>query len=614
MEHRFRVEMLGRLGLRDESGSLPGLSSQRTVALLAYLAYHAARPVPRDVLAEALWPEAMLDQARGSLNTTLWALRRELRAIGLPVGELLRSEHGCLRLEGGFLTTDVAEFESTLSQARSTASVVRLACLQRAVALYTGDLLPGFTEEWIYPERTRLRGLYLQALADLADLHAQANEYEPALDAAGRALAAEPLDVAACARLMQLYVRAGQPGMALRLYDEFGRRFRERMDMEPGEGLDAQAAQARAAQAGSTPFEAAKRSPSAEAVAAQPASPATESRAFTGGALPPDSPYYVRRDVDVMAEAALSARESVVLLKGPRQTGKSSLLARGLQVARDAGTRVAFLDLQTLTGAELETPERFFLVVAQALADQLAPDALPEQVWEADRGAGRNLRHYLRTVILPRDERPLVWALDEVDRLFTCPFGNEVFGLLRSWHNERALDPSGPWRKLSLVLAYATEAHLFITDLNQSPFNIGVRLELGDFTPEQTRELAARFPSRLSAAGLEERFSGLLSGHPFLVHRALHAMGTEGRTFAWIEETALQSEGLFFSHLSRLGVSLRRDAELCAAVSAVLAGRKLPEMEAFLRLRSAGVLVGEGPGSARVRCGLYRRFLTQLLA
>ena len=58
---------------------------------------------------------------------------------------------------------------------------------------------------------------------------------------------------------------------------------------------------------------------------------------------------------------------------------------------------------------------------------------------------------------------PLVWAMDEVDRLFPCPFRSEVFGLFRSWHNARAPEPTQPWRRLTLVIAYATEAHLFIT-------------------------------------------------------------------------------------------------------------------------------------------------------
>ena len=67
-----------------------------------------------------------------------------------------------------------------------------------------------------------------------------------------------------------------------------------------------------------------------------------------------------------------------------------------------------------------------------------------------------------------------------------------MFGLFRSWHNERSLNPDGPWGRLTLAIVYATEAHLFITDLNQSPFNVGTRLTLEDFTFEQVAELNGR--------------------------------------------------------------------------------------------------------------------------
>src|SRR5204863_6992379 len=106
---------------------------------------------------------------------------------------------------------------------------------------------------------------------------------------------------------------------------------------------------------------------------------------------------------------------------------------------------------------------------------------------------GLNFRLYMRREVLGRLETHLVWGLDEVDRLFSCPFASEVFGLFRSWHNERALDPAGPWSRLTLAMSYATEAHLFITDLNQSPFNVGTALALRDFTAEQVGELNQRY-------------------------------------------------------------------------------------------------------------------------
>src|SRR5262249_9128197 len=135
--------------------------------------------------------------------------------------------------------------------------------------------------------------------------------------------------------------------------------------------------------------------------------------------------------------------------------------------------------------------------LAESFADQLELDESPSEVWKSNRSPTINFEQYLRRAVLPKAATPVVWGLDEMDRLFACRFGSEVFGLFRSWHNRRALDPTGPWRQLTLAIAYATEAHLFITDLNQSPFNVGTRLHLEDFTFEQVEELNRRYDSPL---------------------------------------------------------------------------------------------------------------------
>ena len=63
-----------------------------------------------------------------------------------------------------------------------------------------------------------------------------------------------------------------------------------------------------------------------------------------GGAVPLDSRFYIVREADAVFKTAITRRDSIVLVKGARQMGKTSLLARGLQQAREAGARVAFTD------------------------------------------------------------------------------------------------------------------------------------------------------------------------------------------------------------------------------------------------------------------------------
>ena len=304
------------------------------------------------------------------------------------------------------------------------------------------------------------------------------------------------------------------------------------------------------------------------------------------------------RSVDATFHAALERQEAIVLLKGARQVGKTSLLARGLAAARQRGTQVAILDFQSLGSEVLASAETLYRAMAESLYEQLEITESPESHWSPTRAGAANLERYLRRVVFAQTERPLVWGMDEADRLFPLPFGSEVFGLLRSWHNRRTLDPDGPWSRLTIALAYATEAHLFITDPNQSPFNVGVRLQLTDFTQNEVRQLSERY-----GVHQWEPLYDLLSGQPFLTRRGLEVLASGAM---------LDTTHAFDDHLERLLFSLTQEPTLLAALLLVLQGQ-VASVEAFFRLRAAGILVGECAGEVRLRCTLYENYLRKHL-
>jgi AAA-like domain len=319
------------------------------------------------------------------------------------------------------------------------------------------------------------------------------------------------------------------------------------------------------------------------------------------------------RPTDAEFRAAIARKDSIVLVKGARQMGKTSLLARGLHQARSAGSRVLLTDFQLLSAAHLESADALLLGLAEWIAAQLDLDVSPEEVWNPRRGPSINFQQYFRRQVLDTLGAPLVWGLDEVDRLFTCDFGSEIFGMFRSWHNARSLDSTGPWAGLTLAIAYATEAHLFITDVNQSPFNVGTRLTLEDFSRAQVADLNERYSSPLRDASEVERYYTLVGGHPYLVRRGLHEMVTHGIRLGDLTEQADGAEGIFGDHLRRMLVLLVKDPTLCDAVRDVLRGEPCPSPESFYRLRGAGVLVGDSAKNARPRCQLYATYLERHL-
>ncbi|HEX8999731.1 MAG TPA: AAA-like domain-containing protein, partial [Blastocatellia bacterium] len=277
------------------------------------------------------------------------------------------------------------------------------------------------------------------------------------------------------------------------------------------------------------------------------------------------------------------------------------------------GARVVLIDFQSLGQEYFTSSEKLILSLAETLADQLDLDVYPSQMWNSFMSPGINFERFLRREVLAKVQAPIVWGLDEVDRLFNCDFGSDIFGLFRSWHNKRALDPDGPWKRLTQVIAYATEAHLFITDLNQSPFNVGTRLALEDFNYDQVAQLNERYGSPLQDRAEVARYFRLVGGHPFLVRRGLHEMVTRGWVLGRLEAEADHDEGPFGDHLRRLLISLSQDPSLREVVQNVLQGKPSANTDSFYRLRSAGLMSGDSVRDLRPRCQLYANYLEKHL-
>jgi hypothetical protein len=332
-----------------------------------------------------------------------------------------------------------------------------------------------------------------------------------------------------------------------------------------------------------------------------------------GGAMSAASPFYIERPTDLRFLEAIRQQDSIVLIKGARQMGKTSLLARGVSEVQRAGARVVLTDFQVFNETQLASPETLYKSLMQLIAFQLKLRINVDEHWSQWLGPNMNFEQFMQTEVLESVDQPVVWALDEVDRLFTREYSSEVFGLFRSWHNRRQLDPHGPWSKLTMVIAYATEAHLFITDLHQSPFNVGTRLELSDFTIEQVGELNKRYGEPLKSREELERFYALVGGQPYLVRRGLDDMVRGGVSLEALIATAEKDEGPFGDHLRRILVSILNAKGLEAAVRSVLEKGVCPDEESFYRLRTAGLVTGSSAASLKLRCNLYQAYLARHL-
>jgi len=255
---------------------------------------------------------------------------------------------------------------------------------------------------------------------------------------------------------------------------------------------------------------------------------------------------------------------------------------------------------------------RFFLRhLADLIAYKLKTKRPPDHYWQTPLGPKDKLTEFLSSEILVHAAAPLILLLDEVDRLFDFAHcRDDFFGLLRSWHNNRAFDPL--WDKLSLVLAYSTEAFMFIADLNQSPFNIGEAFEVNDLDHAEVEELNRRHGSPLKAEELDDMME-LLHGHPFLTRKAFYDVVTEKLSFPILLNRATDDDGPFGDHLRRYLWHFNAQPEVSLAMKAVIQNQACPTDQLFYQLRSAGLVLGNNRNNVKPRCGLYARYFARHL-
>ena len=169
--------------------------------------------------------------------------------------------------------------------------------------------------------------------------------------------------------------------------------------------------------------------------------------------------------------------------------GKSSLMIRTVHRLRREGSYAAVLDL-TAIGSNL-TAEQWYLGLLDRLGEQLHLEDELDEYWDAHREAGPLHRWMgaLREVVLSRLPAPLVIFIDEIDVVRSLPFSSdEFFAAIRECYNRRADDES--FQALTFCLLGVAAPSDLIRDARLTPFNVGRRIELADFTPAEAAPLA----------------------------------------------------------------------------------------------------------------------------
>jgi len=326
-----------------------------------------------------------------------------------------------------------------------------------------------------------------------------------------------------------------------------------------------------------------------------------------------DLPYptYIRHTSieESCFDTLLNFPGSLIRIKSPKLTGKTSLINFLIGKLATAGVNTVNLSLRMADRQhhfkDIDTFLRWFCFnVEQALEIESQLNRYWNSEW---LGSKVSCTTYFEKYLLNQDDAPLVLCVDDVDLLFAYPeLYEDFFGLLRSWYEKARSRPQ--WKKLRLVLSHSTEAYIRL-NINQSPFNVGVPVELSELTVEQVTQLAQRFGLNFASAQIAT-LTALLGGHPYLLEKAFDYL-TSNREAALTDfiQAAPTQSGIYRNHLQELWSQLKAVPALQAAFVSVLTTEQPIAIEPHLayQLQSMGVIKIMG-NLSQPSCDLYCQY------
>lgn len=199
----------------------------RVRALLRLLASRGGRPLHRDAIQAALWPDADSESGARNVQVAVSSLRQALEPGVARAGfTLLVRDGDAYRLVfGSQARCDLATFEHQVADGRraGVADPDRaLECYERALGLYAGELLPeDGAADWAVESRERCRGQAVEAAQSLAQLRLARADAEGAAAACALGLRADRYHDPLWRLLIEARERAGDRGAARRARSDY---------------------------------------------------------------------------------------------------------------------------------------------------------------------------------------------------------------------------------------------------------------------------------------------------------------------------------------------------------------------------------------------------------
>lgn len=303
-----------------------------------------------------------------------------------------------------------------------------------------------------------------------------------------------------------------------------------------------------------------------------------------GGTVQAGSGIYIPRKADdILLQLCRDGIFAYVLTA--RQMGKSSLMVRTAEQLAKSDIVSVIIDLSQF-GVHLSAEQWYFGLLTNISEEfDLEVDAI--KWWQENNqlGVTQRMVRFFERVLLVEIEKHIVIFIDEIDSTLSLAFTDDFYAAIRSIYNARST--STVFQRLSFVLLGVATPGDLINDPARTPFNIGQRVTLTDFTFEEAKPLASGLnasPEKsVEILGWILKWTG---GHPYLTQRLCNTIVTQQEKL-WTEtDIDLLVANTFLGEMSGQDVNLQfvRDMLIKRAPSTVgIAGL----LETYAEVRQA---------------------------
>ena len=188
----FSLEFNGKEVVLDRN------AVSKTMQLLQLILLHSQDGgISKAALIEALYGRAEVENKNGSLNNTIFRLRKQLQKAGLPESNYIQINAGmCSWDENVPVSVDVCQFRKLIQNGKKEKrEETRIKIWKKAWELYKGELLPDMIgENWAAAENASCRELYFYCVEELCTRLQDKERYEDIHKISHRAAEIYPFD------------------------------------------------------------------------------------------------------------------------------------------------------------------------------------------------------------------------------------------------------------------------------------------------------------------------------------------------------------------------------------------------------------------------------------